>query len=54
MDKLVKRVGEAQAKVDEELEVSVSLPGGKELDFFYAEADGVFVRTTEKKKSYEG
>ncbi|WP_051681398.1 UPF0236 family transposase-like protein [Virgibacillus alimentarius] len=39
---IVRKVGEAQAKADEE------------IDFLYAEADGVFVRETEKKKSHEG
>lgn len=54
---IVKKVGEAQAKADEELvnelEESAELPEGKEIDFLYAEADGVFVRGTEKRKSYE-
>lgn len=36
-----------------ELEESAELPKGKEVDFLYAEADGVFIRGTEKKKSYE-
>lgn len=54
---LLKRVGEAQAREDEEmvmdLEESATLPEGKEVDYFYAEADGVFVRGTKKKKSLE-
>ncbi|MBU5594541.1 ISLre2 family transposase [Amphibacillus sp. MSJ-3] len=54
---IVKKVGEAQAKADEgmviELEESAELPEGKEVGFLYAEADGVFVRGTEKKKSHE-
>lgn len=54
---IVRKVGEAQAKADEEmvieLEESAKLPEGKTLDFLYAEADGVFVRGTEKKKSHE-
>ena len=54
---IVRKVGEAQAKMDEdmtmELEESAELPEGKEVDFLYAEADGVFVRSTEKKKSHE-
>lgn len=54
---IVKQVGEAQAKADEEmvidLEESAELPEGKEVEFLYAEADGVFVRGTEKKKSHE-
>jgi len=51
---LLKRVGEAQAREDEdmviELEESAALPEGKKVDYFYAEADGVFVRGTTKKK----
>lgn len=54
---ILKKVGEAQAKADEELvnklEESAELPEGKEINFIYAEPDGVFVRGTEKKKSYE-
>lgn len=54
---IVREVGEAQAKADEEmvidLEESAELPIGKEVEFLYAEADGVFVRGTEKKKSHE-
>jgi len=54
---IVKKVGEAQAKADEEmvteLEESAELPEGKKVDFLFAEADGVFVRGTEKKKSHE-
>lgn len=54
---IVREVGEAQAKADEEmvidLEESAELPEGKEVEFLYAEADGVFVRGTEKKKSHE-
>ena len=54
---IVRKVGEAQAKADEEmvieLEESAELPEGKAVDFLYAEADGVFVRATEKKKSHE-
>ncbi|MEQ6378663.1 ISLre2 family transposase [Bacillaceae bacterium S4-13-56] len=54
---LVKRVGEAQAEADGamviELDEADSLPQGKKLDFLYAEADGVFVRGTQKKKSLE-
>lgn len=55
--KIVKEVGEAQTKHDEEmvteLEEAAELPGGKEVDYLYAEADGVFVRSTAKKKSHE-
>lgn len=54
---IVKQVGETQAKADEEmvfeLEEAATLPVGEEVDFLYAEADGVFVRGTEKKKSHE-
>lgn len=54
---IVRKVGEAQAKADEdmviELEESAELPQGKEVAFLYAEADGVFVRGIEKKKSHE-
>lgn len=54
---IVKKVGKAQAKADEEmvieLEESAELPEGKQVDFLYAEADGVFVRGTAKKKSHE-
>jgi len=54
---LLKRVGAAQSREDEEnvleLEEATELPEGKKVDYFYAEADGVFVRGTEKKKSLE-
>ncbi|WP_373895563.1 ISLre2 family transposase [Virgibacillus natechei] len=54
---IIKQVGEAQAKADEEmvaeLEEAAELPKGEEVDYLYAEADGVFVRGTEKKKSHE-
>jgi hypothetical protein len=54
---IVKRVGGAQAQADVErvveLEEAATLPKGKEVDYLYAEADGVFVRGTEKKKSHE-
>src|SRR5690625_2062138 len=54
---IVREVGEAQAKADEEmvidLEESAVLPEGEEIEYLYAEADGVFVRGTEKKKSHE-
>lgn len=46
---IVKRVGVAQAQADEEmvieLEEAAFLPEGKEVDFLYAEADGVFILT---------
>lgn len=54
---VIKRVGEAQGQADKdmvvELEEAASLPEGKEVDYFYVEADGVFVRSTKKKKSHE-
>lgn len=54
---ILKRVGEAQSKADEEmvaeLEESASLPEGKQVEHLMAEADGVFVRSTERKKSME-
>lgn len=54
---IIKQVGEVQAKADEEmvaeLEEAAELPKGEEVDYLYAEADGVFVRGTEKKKSHE-
>ncbi|PZD81320.1 ISLre2 family transposase, partial [Bacilli bacterium] len=54
---IVKRVGKAQARADEEmlaeLEEAAYLPKGDELDFLFAEADGVFVRGTKKKTSHE-
>jgi hypothetical protein len=42
-----------QVEMVVELEEAACLPKGKELTFLYAEADGVFVRATEKKKSHE-
>ncbi|MBU5267835.1 hypothetical protein [Virgibacillus proomii] len=33
-----------------ELEESATLPKEKQVDFLYTEADGVFIRGTEKKK----
>lgn len=54
---IVKRVGDAQSQADvemaAELEEAASLPEGKEVDYLYTEADGVFVRSTKKKKSHE-
>lgn len=54
---IVKRVGKAQAEADKEMVVELDeadfLPEGKKVDFLYAEADGVFVRGTKKKKSLE-
>src|SRR5699024_7816437 len=55
--KIVKEVGEAQTKHDQdmvtELEAAAELHGGKDEDYLHAEADGVLVRTTEKKKNHE-
>ena len=54
---IVKRVGKVQAQADKEMVVELdeaaSLPEGKKVDYLYVEADGVFVRGTEKKKSLE-
>ncbi|MBT2218671.1 ISLre2 family transposase [Virgibacillus dakarensis] len=54
---IVRRVGKAQAQADEEmvteLDEAASLPEGKKVEYLYAEADGVFVRGKEKKKSLE-
>jgi len=54
---IVKKVGKAQKEADEELvselAESTELPKRKEVNFLYAEADGVFVRGTEKKKNLE-
>src|SRR5690625_2374730 len=55
---IVRRVGEAQAAGDKEmvmdLEYDADLPEGKkEVDYLYAEADGVFVRDVKKKKHIE-
>ncbi|SDC79038.1 ISLre2 family transposase [Shouchella lonarensis] len=55
--KIVKEVGEVQQKADEalvqELEEAAELPEGKKVDYLYGEADGVFVRSTQKKKQIE-
>lgn len=54
---IVKRVGKTQAQEDIdmviELDEAASLPEGKKIDFLYAEADGVFIRGIQKKKSME-
>ena len=54
---ILEKVGEIQGKYDqslvEELEESANLPDGRKLDFFYAVADGVFVRSTKKGKKLE-
>ncbi|GGE57254.1 hypothetical protein GCM10011391_40180 [Pullulanibacillus camelliae] len=54
---IVREVGRAQAIADKDmvidLEDSAELPEGEKVEFLYAEADGVFVRGTEKKKSHE-
>lgn len=55
--RIVRRVGESQALADkemvQELEESAYLPEGKQVDFLYTEADGVFVRGLKKKKHLE-
>lgn len=54
---ILKRVGSAQAIADEEmvqeLAESETLPKAKKIDFLYAEADGVYVRSTKKRKHIE-
>lgn len=54
---ILKRVGQAQADADEEkvqeLATSDILPEAKQIDYLYAEADGVYVRSTKKKKHIE-
>lgn len=54
---ILKRVGQAQAAADEkmvqELAESDVLPEAKKIDFLYAEADGVYVRSTKKRKHIE-
>jgi len=54
---IVEQVGEAQAQADQEivrkLDEAVEQPEGKKVDFLFAEADGVFIRKTEKKNSTE-
>ncbi|SEO21229.1 Uncharacterised protein family (UPF0236) [Amphibacillus marinus] len=54
---IVRKVGAAQAKVDEELILELDeltdLPERKAINFLYAETNGVFVRGTEEKKSHE-
>jgi hypothetical protein len=54
---VVEKVGKIQAQYDQalvaDLENSAVLPEGRQIDFFYAEADGVYVRGTEKGKKIE-
>lgn len=54
---VVEKVGKIQAQYDqalvEDLEDSAVLPEGRQVDYFYAEADGVYVRGTEKGKKVE-
>ncbi|MDM8100606.1 MULTISPECIES: ISLre2 family transposase [Oceanobacillus] len=54
---MVKVVGKAQAQADQdrvtEMEEATSLPEGKKVDYFYAEADGVFIRGCQKKQHME-
>src|SRR5699024_10786574 len=55
--KIIERVGEAQSNADkisvDELDIAATLPEGKKVDFLYTEADGVFVRGTNKRKHHE-
>src|SRR5699024_11676316 len=55
--KIIERVGEAQSNADkisvDELDIAATLPEGKKVDFLYAEADGVFVCGTKKRKHHE-
>lgn len=55
--KIVRLVGEAQSKEDaamiQELEEADGLPAAEKIDHLFAEADGVYVRSTKKKKSIE-
>lgn len=54
---MIEKVGKTQSDYDQKLvkdmEEAASLPEGKKLDFLYAEADGVYVRSTEKRKNIE-
>lgn len=54
---VLEKVGAIQGAYDqalvEDMEEAAYLPEGKKVDFFYAEADGVYVRSTEKKKNIE-
>lgn len=55
--KIVRQVGQAQAKADEvmieELELSAELPEGKKVEFLMVEADGVYVKGLKKRESHE-
>ena len=54
---ILKRVGKAQAQADRnqvfDMEESASLPEGKKVEFLFAEADGVYIHGTNKKRSHE-
>lgn len=54
---ILERVGNIQGEYDQALvegiEEAAHLPEGKKVNFFYAEADGVYVRSIEKKKNIE-
>lgn len=54
---ILRRVGQAQALADEEMVMELAesdtLPEAKQVDFLYAEADGVYVRSTRKRKHIE-
>lgn len=55
--RILRRVGEAQSRADAEavadLDDSSHLPGDKQVDYLFAEADGVMVRSTENKQHHE-
>ena len=54
---IVKRVGKKQADTDqhmvEALDAADCLPEGKKVDVLFVEADGVFVRSTKRRKGIE-
>src|SRR5699024_2390181 len=56
-EKIIENEGEAQSNADkitvDELDIAATIPEGKKVDFLYAEADGVFVRGTKKRKHHE-
>jgi len=54
---IVKRVGKKQAETDqhmvETLDAADCLPEGKKVDVLFVESDGVFVRSTKRRKAIE-
>ncbi len=50
---IVNKVGMAQAREVKELEESAELPPGKKVDYLFAEADGVYLHGTKRKKGME-